>query len=116
MCHVLIIEDDAIAAMDIHGALNGAGVYTFSFADTEREALLAARERRPDLITSDVALSDGFGHIAVQAIEAEHGAIPTIFITGTPELCVGCPEDRVLAKPFSIHMLLELFSRLAPPA
>ena len=115
MCHVLIIEDDAIAALDIQGVLSGAGVHTFSFADTERGAVMAARARHPDFITSDVMLSSGFGHMAVRLIQAELGEIPTVFITATPEQCAGCPPDRVLAKPFCTHRLLELFVESAPP-
>jgi two-component system, response regulator PdtaR len=117
MCHVLIIEDDALAAMDIEGALRSTGAHTFSFADTERSAVACAREQRPDLITSDVMLSDGFGHMAVRAIQAEHGVIPVIYITGTPDQCADCPPDQVLEKPFSTERLLILFDRLSaePP-
>jgi two-component system, response regulator PdtaR len=76
MCHVLIIEDDALAAMDIELTLRSAGPHTFSFADTERSAVACARAQRPDLITSDVMLSDGLGHVAVRTIHAEHGLTP----------------------------------------
>ena len=116
MCHVLIIEDDAIAAMDIQGVLSEVGAHTFSFADTERGAVAAAREHHPDFIISDVMLSSGFGHMAVRVIQSELGPIPTVFITGTPDQCAGCPADRVLAKPFSTYRLLELFVSSTPDA
>ena len=58
MCHVLIIEDEALIALDIQDMLSTAGATTFSFAETEREAVDAARERRPDVIMSDVRLRE----------------------------------------------------------
>lgn len=116
MCHVLVIEDDALAAEDIRGVLSHAGASSFSFADTEREALACARGQRPEVIVSDVMLSTGFGPVAVQAICAELGAIPTIFVTGTPDQCSGCDPDYVLEKPFSPHRLETLFRSVAPPA
>ena len=94
MCHVLIIEDDALAAMDIRETVQRAGATSFSFADTHRDAVECARESRPEVIISDVVLASGFGPEAVRAIHAEHGVIPAIFITGTPDQCGGCDPER----------------------
>ena len=109
MCHVLIIEDDPLAALDIRATVAVAGATSFSFADTEREALESAREHRPEVIISDVLLAAGFGPQAVSTIHAELGAIPAIFVTGTPDQCHGCPPDRILEKPFSPGELTQLF-------
>ena len=114
MCHVLIIEDDALAAMDIRATVARAGTTSFSFADTEAQAVERARESLPEMIISDVMLASGFGPEAVRTIHAEHGAIPTIFITATPEQCRGCDPELVLEKPFSEHQLAALFRRLRP--
>ena len=59
MCHVLIIKDDALAAMDIRETVQRAGATSFSFADTHRDAVECARERRPEVIISDVMLASG---------------------------------------------------------
>ena len=114
MCHVLIIEDDVLAAMDIRAVLARSGATSFSFADTEREAVASARESRPEVIVSDVLLSSGFGPDAVRSIHAEHGVIPAIFITGTPEQCRGCDPEAVLEKPFSTDRLAALFRTMKP--
>ena len=114
MCHVLIIEDDALAAMDIRAAVARGGATSFSFADTEREAVARARESRPEVIVSDVVLSTGFGPEAVRSIHAEHGTIPVIFVTGTPEQCHGCDPEWVLEKPFSTERLTALFRAARP--
>jgi CheY-like chemotaxis protein len=114
MCHVLIIEDDAIAAYDIRDTLKAQGATTFSFAATEREAVDCAREAPPALITSDVMLGAGSGPQAVRLILAELGPTPVIFITATPEACLDCGPYPVLEKPFSAGQLADLFRAVAP--
>ncbi len=114
MCHVLIIEDDAIAALDVMQTLRGEGATSFSFADTEREAVRCAQEMRPAVITSDVMLASGSGPGAVYAIEAELGPLPVIFITATPDQCEPCGPHPVLEKPFGASHLAAVFRSVAP--
>ena len=62
MCHVLIIEDEPLVAMDVEALLfadNGAT--SFAFAETERGAVAAALVQRPEFIISDVSLTQGTG-------------------------------------------------------
>lgn len=115
MCHVLIIEDEVLIALDLQGLLEGLGATSFAFADTQVEAVDAARERRPDLITSDVALLEGTGPEAVEIILKELGPVPVIFVTGTPEACRSCgPPARVLSKPLHRPTFSSAFRELAP--
>lgn len=99
MCHVLIIEDEELIALDIEDILGRQGATSFDLVDTEQAAIAAAEARRPDLITVDVVLKAGFGPAAVDAITARHGPIPVIFITATPEACKPSERTRVLRKP-----------------
>lgn len=80
--HVLIIEDEPFIALLIEDHLRGIGYTSFDFAGTETEAVMAAKRRCPDLITSDVRLPEGCGIAAVTAICREK-LIPVVFITGT---------------------------------
>lgn len=115
MCHVLIIEDDALVALELQTLLRERGATSFAFAETEAEAVAEARLRPPELITSDVKLRVGMGPRAVQTIHAELGPVPVIFITGTPELCEPCePPGLVLSKPFLEPALADAFRALAP--
>ena len=114
MCHVLIIEDDPLFAADVQLTVQEAGATSFSFADTHKHAVACARETLPGLIISDVMLAEGYGPEAVWAIHAEHGVIPVIFITGTPEHCHGCDPEHVLEKPFCPDRLTTLFQELRP--
>jgi len=115
MCHVLIIEDEALIAIDLQEMLLSAGATTFSFAETEHEAVAAARLQRPDVITSDVVLREGSGPRAVETIQNEMGPLPVIFITATPEACVSCdPAARVLGKPVMDMAVRAAFQAVAP--
>ena len=115
MCHVLIIEDEALIALDIQDMLATAGATTFSFAETEREAVRAAREHRPDVIMSDVMLREGSGPQAVETIQSEMGPLPVIFITATPSACSTCgPPAIVLGKPMVDVQVREAFQLVAP--
>jgi CheY-like chemotaxis protein len=115
MCHVLIIEDEALIALDIQDMLSTAGATTFSFAETEREAVDAARVRRPDVIMSDVMLREGTGPHAVEAIQGEMGPLPVIFITATPNAYMSCGLPAiVLGKPIVNARVREAFRAVAP--
>jgi CheY-like chemotaxis protein len=114
MCHVLIIEDEAIAASDIEYVVRRAGGTSFAFADTERVAVEQAARRRPAVIVSDVMLADGYGPTAVQAIRTALGDIPVIFITAVPEEVEGVFNVSVIDKPFYPEQLAAAFIAVAP--
>lgn len=86
----MVISDIALSA----------GGTSLDTAEREIEAIDAARSHAPALILSDVMLADGTGPRACAAIREEHGPIPVIFITGTPEACEPCEyAHAILAKP-----------------
>lgn len=115
VCHVLIIEDEFLVALDLQTLLEAHGATTFAFAATQAEAVKAARERKPDFITSDVVLLEGSGPKAVEAILQEIGPVPVVFITGTPEVCHPCPpQARVLGKPLHYLAITSAFQEMAP--
>ena len=112
MCHVLIIEDEAVVAMDLEQILELEGATSFAFAVSEEEAIAIAVAQPPDLITSDVKLVSGTGPSAVTAIHAKLGHIPVIFITGTPEACEHCAPGPVLTKPVIAREVVGAFHEL----
>ncbi len=117
MCHVLIIEDEALMAMDLEALLEQEGATSFSFAASQDEAVTEALARKPDLIISDVALSEGTGPFAVSTILDTLGPVPVIFITGTPDACSPCPPRAfILNKPFDRAVLTRAFHDLKPDA
>ena len=98
--HALIIEDDSAISMNIEDALRDSGCTSFDVASSYDEAVDAATQRCPDLITADVQLAPGCGVEAVAAI-CGRKPIPVIFITGTPaEAQKRFPNHPMISKPF----------------
>lgn len=102
---VLIIEDEAIIAMDIAAIVEESGHQVTNIARTRREAVAFASEERPDLILADIQLADNSSGVdAVNDILAQFDALPVIFITAFPErfLTGSRPEPAFLiTKPFT---------------
>jgi DNA-binding NtrC family response regulator len=112
--HVLIIEDDLLIALDVQACLEKMGATSTEMASSEDHAVRSARRRRPDLIASDVRLAQGNGPGAVQRIQTEHGPIPVIYITATPEIAHSMhPGSHVLTKPLQWQALEEAGRALA---
>ena len=105
--HALIIEDEFFIAELIEDRLRELGFTSFAFAMNEAEAVAAASDRCPDLITSDVQLSPGCGIDAVQRI-CDEKTIPVLYITGTTSAVRDrCPWAVVIQKPFGMADLRE---------
>jgi DNA-directed RNA polymerase specialized sigma24 family protein/CheY-like chemotaxis protein len=102
---VLIIEDEAIIAMDIQMIVAEIGHRVTGIARTRAAAVDLAARDRPDLILADIQLADQSSGIdAVNDILRQFDDIPVIFITAFPErLLTGTkPEPAFLiAKPYS---------------
>lgn len=102
---VMIIEDEAIIAVDLENIAADLGHQVTGVARTETGAVDLFARQRPDLILSDIQLADGSSGIdAVNRITADAGDIPVIFITAYPErLLTGeGPEPAFLiSKPYT---------------
>jgi CheY-like chemotaxis protein len=100
---VLVIEDEAIIAMDIKELAEELGHRVTSIARTRDEAVAAARAKKPGLVLADIQLADDSSGIdAVRDILAMFDA-PVIFVTAFPErlLTGDRPEPAYLmTKPF----------------
>ncbi len=101
---VLIIEDEAIIAMDLEALVKSIGHEVVGLAQTRDEAVELGKRERPDLILADIHLADKSSGIdAVNDLLAHFGEIPVIFITAYPErLLTGeRPEPAFLtSKPY----------------
>lgn len=84
---ILIVEDEALVAMELEGMLALAGHEAVAQADDLPSALAAAEAEKPDLALVDVQLAHGANGIDVAAALKARG-VPVIFATGN------CPERR----------------------
>ncbi|RAP42322.1 response regulator [Rhodovulum viride] len=102
---VLVIEDEAIIAIDISAIVQGLGHEVTGIGRTRRGAVDLAKQTPPDLILADIQLADKSSGIdAVNDILAELGDRPVVFITAFPErLLTGeRPEPAFLiSKPYT---------------
>ena len=102
---VLVIEDEAIIAMDLQAIVGSMGHRVTGVARTYDGALRLGEREVPDLILADIQLADKSSGIdAVNALLKKHGERPVIFITAFPErLLTGeRPEPAFLiTKPYS---------------
>ncbi|MBR9762260.1 MAG: response regulator [Rhodobacteraceae bacterium] len=101
---VLIIEDEAIIAMDLEALVAEMGHQVTGVARTRDEAVKLGTSKKPDMIMADIQLADNSSGIdAVNDLLKALGEIPVIFITAFPErLLTGeRPEPAFLiSKPY----------------
>ena len=112
---VLVIEDEPLIAMDITDIVRGLGHAVTGVARTHAEAVDLGRSTPPDLILADIQLADNSSGIdAVNALLAELGEVPVVFITAFPDrLLTGeKPEPAFLiTKPFTAEQVRSAVSQ-----
>ncbi|GAW35150.1 putative transcriptional regulatory protein pdtaR [Roseovarius sp. A-2] len=112
---IMVIEDEAIIAMDITAIVESMGHEVTGNARTRDEAVTLARRDPPDMILADIQLADKSSGIdAVNHILEEIGEVPVVFITAFPErLLTGeRPEPAFLiTKPYSEEQVLSAVSQ-----
>ncbi len=112
---VMIIEDEAIIAMDLEMFVADMGHRVTGVARTHDDATKLAQADVPDLILADIQLADNSSGIeAVSEILDTHGDRPVIFITAFPErLLTGeRPEPAFLiSKPYSEEQVRSAISQ-----
>lgn len=105
---ILIIEDEALIALDLEELVKELGHRVIGSARTRKEALALAKRCKPQLILSDIQLADGSSGVeAVNEVLAGFEA-PVIFVTAHSEmLLTGMkPEPTFLIpKPYNAETL-----------
>jgi len=115
LMHILIVEDDALLAINIQMLVEDLGAASSQIVATEIAAIEQARRFRPNLIISDLHLQQGLGVTAVQTIRASIGNVPVVYVTGDPEEALRLdPAALVLSKPLKEKELIAAIERLKP--
>ena len=102
--NVMIIEDEAIIALDIQSIVESLGHDVAGIARTRAEAVAMAASSQPELILADISLADGSSGIDAVCDILTLGDVPVIFITAFPErLLTGerLEPTYLITKPFS---------------
>ncbi len=78
---IVVVEDEAIVALDLKGKLEGFGYEVCRVVDTGEDAMRAAEELRPDLVLMDIRLAGPVDGVEAAAWIGEQLRIPVIFLT-----------------------------------
>jgi CheY-like chemotaxis protein len=112
--NILIIEDEALIAMDLQSLVENLGHDVQGVARTRGEAVTIAKQRKPGLILADIQLADGSSGIDAVNDLLNAFEVPVIFITAYPErLLTGVrPEPTFLiTKPYQPAMVSAVISQ-----
>lgn len=112
---ILVIEDEAMIALDLKDLVEQMGHTVTGTAATHSQAIDLVRSEKPDLILSDIQLGDGSSGIeAVDEILSGVDDIPVIFITAFPELLLTGERREpafVMTKPYSADQVKSALSQ-----
>jgi DNA-binding response OmpR family regulator len=97
MPHALIINENIAICRAVRQYLGMLGFGTFDHAWTERQAMVAARQRSPDIIVIGDDIEIGCAMRAARNISAD-GTIPVLMVSGDP-----VRASRQLAQTSSYH-------------
>jgi CheY-like chemotaxis protein len=100
-CRILIVEDDALIALDLQQTIEDLGGAVVGRASRTLEAIGLAAKHQPDVVLMDIRLAGGSDGIeAARGIRRLH-EIPIVFVTGNAD-----PATRERVLEFSNVALL----------
>jgi CheY-like chemotaxis protein len=111
MKKVLIVEDEAIVAMENKMNLTKAGFLVVGSVSSAEDALLKIAETLPDLILMDIKLKGNLNGIDAVSIIRKNNNIPVVFLTGNSDnktqlLMKEIPNTTYLLKPVLTNDLI----------
>jgi PAS domain S-box-containing protein len=110
LANILIVEDEAIVALDLEMQLRELGYAVTGIADSGDKALALARGRHPDLILMDVRLKGAMDGVQVAQVVRRELDVPVIFVTSysdssTVRRAAEAGPYGYLTKPFEVKEL-----------
>jgi CheY-like chemotaxis protein len=109
---ILVVEDEALIALDIQEKLTELGYNVLKIADNGADAIKYAEETRPDIILMDIVIKGDIDGIETALIIKEKFNIPSLFLTAYGSGSVIERAKKVnpigyLLKPFDDSKLQE---------
>jgi CheY-like chemotaxis protein/DNA-directed RNA polymerase specialized sigma24 family protein len=105
---ILVIEDEAVIALDVADIVRNAGHEVVGIAATEKAAIELAKKHSPHLVLADIQLRGSDSGISAVNQIMKSMSVPVIFVTGFPErLLTGKQIEPafVISKPFDPDLL-----------
>ncbi len=116
---ILVVEDEAIIRCDLAVTLERLGYTVVGAVSTGAESIVAAFDRRPDLIMMDIAIKGPMNGIEAAGEIRRRRKIPVLFLTAYGTVSIpgemdgpgGCSR---LGKPFEEDEINAAIRRLLP--
>ena len=113
---ILIVEDQALTALDLEEHLLHLGHYVVDIVDTGPAAVAAAEAHRPDLVFMDIRLAGGSDGVEAAAEIRHRLSIPSIFLTAHSDEATRARTEAVvpiafLTKPFTAGQIKSALRR-----
>jgi len=117
---LLVVEDDALIAMDMAVSIAELGGDVVSIAVTARDAMRLVDELKPDVILMDVRLRGEPDGIEAAEIIRQRGPVPIVFVTGnsdstTMQRMRQLGGAEIILKPVLINELRDAILRAVRP-
>jgi PAS domain S-box-containing protein len=108
---ILVVEDEALIALDLERRLSRAGYHVVGTADNPDEAVGMFRELHPDLVLMDIFIRGPVDGIETARAICQFGDVPVIFLTAyadddTVQRAAEISPYGYLLKPFDDRTLL----------
>ncbi|HZY67322.1 MAG TPA: response regulator [Devosia sp.] len=114
LSRMLVVEDEAIIALDIESTLRDAGVNDIAVTSSEDEALQLIEAGNFDAAVLDLHLGfNSWTYAIARALRAK--AVPFIFSSGTVDIADGYADVPLVMKPFSTDQLLAALLQVTTP-
>jgi CheY-like chemotaxis protein len=102
---ILVVEDEAVIALDLKRRLEKLGYEVCGCADTGAEAIAIAVETEPNLILMDIIIEGSMDGVDAAAELVRHRDIPIVFLTAHTDAATIMRVKRIrpfgyLVKPF----------------
>ena len=112
LSRVLVLEDEALIALDLEFTLRDAGIADIVTATAVDAAVAIIDVQRLDAAVLDLHLGQsGWSYEVARRLQAK--GVPFIFSSGTVEIADGFAEIPLVRKPFSTAELLAALDRVA---
>lgn len=82
---ILIVEDEAIVAMEIEHRLTMLGYDICDVSSSGEKAIILAEEHKPDLVLMDIKLKGNMNGLIAARIIKEKYNIPSVFVTANSD-------------------------------
>jgi PAS domain S-box-containing protein len=97
-CRILVVEDEAVVALDIQDRLAGMGYQLAGLTSSGEQALALIEQQRPNLVLMDIRLGGSMDGIAAAEEIRRRFHLPVVFLTAFSE---DATLDRAkLTEPF----------------